>query len=85
MSEALAKEEPQIISLFRKAAWEVDQKKLDNLTLTDKISDLGLDSVAMLEVIGYLEEELGIHLPDEKLARVQTLQDLAETIGGLSA
>lgn len=83
MSGALAANEPEIIALFRKAAFEVDQKEFGELKIGDKISDLGLDSVAMLEVIGFLEEELGVHLPDEKLARVETLQDLSDLVGGL--
>ena len=83
MSEAVAKKldtADDVIALFRKAAWDVDQKKLGELKLTDKIADLGLDSVAMLEVIGFLEEQLGMHFADDKLARVQTLQDLAALI-----
>ena len=70
----------EVIALFKQAIWDVDQKKFDDLKLDDKISSLGIDSVAMLEVIGYLEDELNIHLPDEKLANVQTLGDLAGVI-----
>lgn len=69
-----------VIELFKRAAWEVDQKKLEDISMDAKISTLGIDSVAMLEVIGYFEEELDIHLPDEKLARVDTIRDLADLI-----
>lgn len=69
-----------VISLLRKAIWEVDQKALDGLAASDAISSLGIDSVAMLEVIGYIEDELGIHLADDKLASVQTVGDLAAVI-----
>ena len=70
----------KILSLFKTAVWEIDQKKLEDLKVEDKISALGIDSVAMLEVIGYLEDELDIHLPDEKLANVETVGDLAAVI-----
>ena len=58
--------EATVVSLFEKAAWEVARKKYDSLHVEQKISELGIDSVAMLEVIGFVEEELDIHLPDEK-------------------
>jgi len=69
-----------VITLFRQALWEVDQKKVENLEMETTISDLGLDSVAMLEVIGYLEQELDLHFPDEKLATLQTIKDLSDLI-----
>jgi acyl carrier protein len=72
-----------VLELFKKAAWEVDQKKLDRIEMDEKISSLGIDSVAMLEVIGFFEEELDIHLPDERLARVETVRDLADLIKSL--
>jgi acyl carrier protein len=72
--------EAKVVSLFEKAAWEVARKKYDSLNVEQKISELGIDSVAMLEVIGFIEEELEIHLPDEKIARVQTLADLSNVI-----
>jgi len=74
-----------VLALFKKAAFEVDNKKFDNLSLGTSISDLGLDSVAMLELIGYIEEELNVHFPDEDLARLQTLQDLSDLIGKVSS
>lgn len=70
----------EVIELFKKAAWEIDQKKLGDLKPEDKIRALGIDSVAMLEVIGFFEEELNIHLPDDKLSRVETIGDLATLI-----
>jgi len=58
----------EIMDLFKQAIWEVDQKQLDDLELNHQISSLGIDSVAMLEVIGFLEDELEIHLPVGDLA-----------------
>jgi acyl carrier protein len=72
--------EEEVVQMFKKAAWEVDHKTFEDLNIEDKISALGIDSVAMLEVIGYFEEEYDIHLPDEKLSRVETVRDLAELI-----
>jgi len=76
----MSQHEQTIVKLFKEAAWEVDRKRFDDIDLDRKISDFGIDSVAMLEVIGYLEDELEIHLPDEKVGRVQTLRDLSNVI-----
>ncbi|OGQ89817.1 MAG: hypothetical protein A2289_14580 [Deltaproteobacteria bacterium RIFOXYA12_FULL_58_15] len=75
----------EIMDLFKQAIWEVDQKQLDDLELNHQISSLGIDSVAMLEVIGFLEDELEIHLPDEMLANVKTVGDLAMAVSKVRA
>ena len=68
-----------IINLFAQAALEVNGKKLDGLTKDTVISKLGLDSVAVMELVAHFEEKLNIRMPDEDLAKVQTVADL----GGL--
>lgn len=69
-----------LLVLFEEAAWEVDQREFDSLSLKTKIADLGVDSVALLEIFGFVEEELDIYLSQEDLAEVQTLGDLSELI-----
>jgi len=80
MSDELSPAEIDFIALFKKAVWQADQKRLDNLALTDAIASLGIDSVAMMEVIGHLEDELEVHLSDEALASVKTVRDLTHII-----
>lgn len=63
-------------TFFNQAAFEVSGKRFENLHKSTVISDLGLDSVALIELIGYIEEKLGIRIPDEDLAGVQTLEEL---------
>jgi acyl carrier protein len=69
-----------VVSLFQAAALEVNGKKLDGLTSTTVISKLGLDSVAVMELVSYFEEKLSIRMPDEDLAQVQTLGDLGALV-----
>ena len=69
-----------ITQLFAQAAQEVNGKKLANLTKDTVISKLGLDSVAVMELVSYFEEKLNIRMPDEDLAKVQTLGDLASLV-----
>ena len=69
-----------ITQLFAQAAQEVNGKKLANLTKETVISKLGLDSVAVMELVSFFEEKLNIRMPDEDLAKVQTLGDLGEVV-----
>ena len=65
-----------VIGLFKHAALEVHGKQLGALDAATEISTLGLDSVAVMEMTGCLEEKLQIRIPDEELAEVQTLGEL---------
>jgi acyl carrier protein len=65
-----------VIGLFRQAALEVHGRELGGLDATTEISTLGLDSVAVMEMTGCLEEKLKIRIPDEELAEVETLGEL---------
>lgn len=67
-------------TLFKQAAGEVSGTTFDSLDRTTSLSETGLDSVAVMELVGYLEEKLEIRLPDEGLARVQTLGDLDDLL-----
>lgn len=72
------------ISMFAQAALEVNGKKLTGLTKDTVISKLGLDSVAVMELVSYFEEKLSIRMPDEDLAKVQTLADLDAVVQRLT-
>ena len=69
-----------ILELFQKAALEVDNRKLSGLTKDTVISSLGMDSVAVMELVSYFEEKLSVRIPDEELGRVRTLGDLRDCI-----
>ncbi len=73
-----------ITQLFAQAAQEVNGKKLANLTKDTVISKLGLDSVAVMELVSFFEEKLNIRMPDDDLAKVQTLGDLGALVQRLS-
>jgi acyl carrier protein len=65
-----------VIGLFKQAALEVHGRQLGALDAATEISTLGLDSVAVMEMTGCLEERLKIRIPDEELAEVETLGEL---------
>lgn len=74
----------EIIQLFKAAVYEVDQKQLGAVTPETQIAQLGLDSVATMEVIGALEEKLALRFPDEELATLKSVGDLTALVRRVS-
>jgi acyl carrier protein len=72
-----------IVEMFKLAALEVDNRKLPNLRADSVIATLGMDSVAIMELVSYFEEKLGVRIPDEELGRIRTVADLRDTIARL--
>ena len=69
-----------LISVFKAAVYDVTLKELGDISAATKISELGLDSVAIMELIGVLEENLSIHIGDEEIAQLQCVGDLLDLI-----
>lgn len=69
-------ERAKLIELFRKMAAEIAEKDLSDLREDSMIADMGLDSLAMLELVGGMERELKIRIPDEELVGIQTVHQL---------
>ena len=75
----------EIVELFKTSVKEVDNNvKVDDVDITTDISALGLDSVMTMEVIGVMEEKLNIRFPDEDLATIKKMSDLAALVRRLS-
>ena len=67
------------LDLIKAAIVAVDPSKAAKLgTLTGKteIRELGMDSVATMEMVGFLEEKLNTQFSDEVMIRIQTFGDL---------
>jgi len=67
---------PDVLTLFRDAAFEVSGRRLDRIGLTTAIAELAMDSVQILEIVAYLEERTEVRLSDDDLTSVTTLADL---------
>jgi len=76
----MASEEIDEVKVFKDAAFEVSGRKLDQLTLDTKLSELALDSVLVLEVVSQVEQTLSVRFDDEDLAHITTMRDLGELI-----
>jgi acyl carrier protein len=69
-----------VIALLQRASLAVQGRELPTLTLTTRLAEIGVDSVALLEMVGAIEDEIGLRLPDEEIARLATVNDVADLI-----
>ena len=72
--------DPEILTIVRTALNEVvpgREEEFELLELSVKIRDLGIDSVATMEMVGCIEEEIDVTFPDEELSRIANFNDLA--------
>lgn len=66
----------ELLQLFKTTATEIAEKDFPNISEGTVISELGIDSLGMLEIVGAMERHLKIQIPDESLAGIQTVEDL---------
>jgi acyl carrier protein len=72
--------EAGIKKAFIDAIHEVSGRTMSNITADQAIAELGLDSVSVMEMVGALEDKLGIHFSDDDLSKVDTFADLAAAV-----
>ena len=71
------------MDLIKSAIAAVDPTKtpkLGSVTPKTEIRELGMDSVATMEMVGFLEEKLETQFSDEVMIRIQTFGDLVDLI-----
>jgi acyl carrier protein len=69
-----------LLSLFRQTATEVVEKDFHHVVEGSVISELAIDSLGMLEIIGSLERQLRIQIPDEMLTGIGTIRELLDAV-----
>jgi acyl carrier protein len=70
--------------MFKQAAFQVDNRRLPDLRSETVIASLGMDSVAVMELVSYFEEKLAVRIPDEELSRIKTVRDLRDAVAKLA-
>jgi len=76
--------EPELMELLRNAAEKIDVN-LSGTTQDTSLESLGMDSLAKLELVSILEDELSIRISDEKLKEIRTAGDLVACLLELQA
>lgn len=73
-------ERVELLKMFRTMATEIAEKDFSQVSEKSVIADLGIDSLAMLELVGSMERELKIAIPDDQLVGIQTVEQLIELV-----
>lgn len=69
-----------LLLLFQTVAERVDKKSFTEVTRESVITDLGVDSLSMMQIVGEMETELDIQIPDEDLVEIVTVGDLCAKV-----
>ncbi len=70
----------QLIDTFQRVASEVAERQFPKISGKTVIADLGIDSLAMLEIVGAMEREFKVQIPDDQLVGIQTIEDLVNLL-----
>jgi len=71
----------KLLEMFKTVASRVDKREFTDVTPASVITELGIDSLSMMQIVGEMETELGIMIPDEDLVELVTVGDLCKKVG----
>ncbi|APR79540.1 Hypothetical protein A7982_04887 [Minicystis rosea] len=69
-----------VLSMFKQVAARVDKREFPHVTRASVITELGIDSLSMMQIVGEMETELGVMIPDEDLVEITTVGDLCSKV-----
>lgn len=70
----------ELIGLFEKTATEIAERDIKGLSELTEIATLGIDSLGILELVGEMEKQLNIQLPDDQLVGLTKIGDLLDLV-----
>jgi acyl carrier protein len=73
-------ESRDLLPMFKEVAERVDRRSFGDVTRQSVITDLGIDSLSMMQIVGDMETELGLEIPNEDLVEIITVGDLCSKI-----
>ena len=68
------------LEMFKQVAARVDKRAFPDVTRQSVITELGIDSLSMMQIIGEMETELEVVIPDEDLVELTTVGDLCSKV-----
>ena len=72
-----------LLEMFKTVAARVDKRAFPEVTTSSVITELGIDSLSMMQIVGEMETELGVMIPDEDLVELVTVGDLVSKVEAL--
>jgi acyl carrier protein len=76
----MAMAQQDLLPMFKLVAERVDKKSFADVTRESVITDLGIDSLSMMQIVGEMETELDCQIPDEDLVEIVTVGDLCNKV-----
>jgi len=73
-------EKRDLLDMFKNVAARVDKRAFPDVTRSSVITELGIDSLSMMQIVGEMETELGVMIPDEDLVELVTVGDLVSKV-----
>lgn len=73
-------EKRDLLEMFKTVAARVDKREFKDLTRSSVITELGIDSLSMMQIVGEMETELDVMIPDEDLVELRTVGDLVNKV-----
>jgi acyl carrier protein len=70
----------ELLVRFRHIASEVAERDVAFPAEGTAIADLGIDSLAMLEIVGAMEREFKVQIPDDQLVGITTVAQLVDLV-----
>ena len=70
--------ETSVLELLQRAANEMNLHS--DINESQRLSDLSIDSMKLVEVVFELEKAFNLEVPEEALGRVQTVRDLIDVV-----
>ena len=74
------KQNPDLLEMFKTVAARVDKRDFPSVTDASVITELGIDSLSMMQIVGEMETELDVMIPDEDLVELVTVGDLCAKV-----
>jgi acyl carrier protein len=74
-------DQAKLLETFKTVAARVEKREFPHVTMESVITDLGVDSLAMMQIIGEMETQLEVMIPDEDLVELITVGDLCKKVG----
>jgi acyl carrier protein len=69
-----------LLEMFKTVAARVDKREFPNITAASVITELGIDSLSMMQIVGEMETEFNVVIPDEDLVELVTVGDLCKVV-----
>lgn len=69
-----------LIETFRRIAAEVTERPVPEFALDTEIRSLGIDSIAMAEIVAHVEDTFAIEVPATTWLSVRTLRELLDVV-----